>query len=62
MTIVDDHAPVDVTLTGAVETLTAATDPALVGELGASGSLLVEGEPRAVRRVGKLFEAPRVRG
>ncbi len=31
---VDADAPADVTLTGAVETLTAAMDPALVGELG----------------------------
>jgi len=59
---VDDEAPADVTLTGAAEALAAAMDPGRVGELVASGALTIEGDPRAVRRLGKLFEAPRVRG
>jgi hypothetical protein len=27
-----------------------------------AGALTIEGDPRAVRRLGKLFEAPRARG
>lgn len=59
---VDDDALADVTLTGAAEALAAAMDPACVGELVTAGALTIEGDPRAVRRLGKLFEAPRARG
>jgi DNA-binding HxlR family transcriptional regulator len=59
---IDDDAPADVTLTGAAEALAAAMDPGRVGELVAAGALTIEGEPRAVRRLGKVFDAPRARG
>jgi DNA-binding HxlR family transcriptional regulator len=59
---VDDDAPADVTLTGAAETLAAAMDPGRVGELVGAGALTIEGDPRAVRRLGKMFDAPRARG
>ena len=60
--VADDDAPADVTLTGTAETLAAAMDPARVVDLVTSGALSIEGKPRDVRRVGALFEAPRVRG
>lgn len=53
-----DDDPVDVTLTGAAETLTAAMDPVRVGDLVASGALTVDGDPRAVRRFARLFDSP----
>lgn len=55
-----DDVPVDVTLTGAAETLSAAMDPDRVGDLVASGLLAIDGDPRAVRRFARLFTSPRV--
>ena len=57
----DDDAPVDVTLTGEVEVLAAAMDPDRVPDLVSSGALHITGEPRAVRRLAKVFSPPRAR-
>jgi DNA-binding HxlR family transcriptional regulator len=56
---VDDETPVDVTLTGEAETLAAAMDPDRVADLVTAGRLQIDGDPEMVRRLGKLFDAPR---
>ena len=53
-----DDAAVDVTLTGKVEALAAAMDPRRVPDLVAAGQLHIDGEPRAVRRLAKVFDTP----
>ena len=55
---VGDDAAVDVTLTGQAEVLAAAMDPHRVGDLVAAGQLHIDGEPRAVRRLAKVFDSP----
>ncbi|MGV0835899.1 winged helix-turn-helix transcriptional regulator [Mycolicibacterium thermoresistibile] len=55
----DDDAPVDVTLTGDVEVLAAALDPANVPPLLDSGRLRLDGTEHAVQRLAKAF-APRL--
>lgn len=56
----DDVAP-DVVLTGEVDVLAAATDPARVDDLVAAGRLHVAGGPEAVRQLAEVFTPPRVR-
>ncbi|WP_102143729.1 winged helix-turn-helix transcriptional regulator [Mycobacterium hubeiense] len=58
---VDDDTAVDVTLTGDVDVLAAAMDPGRVPALVADGKLNIDGDPRAVRRLAKVFAPPRVR-
>lgn len=58
--VADDVTP-DVTLTGDVDTLAAATDPDRVEELIGAGRLHVAGEPGALRQLVKVFAPARVR-
>lgn len=58
--VVDDDVRPDVILTGSAEALAVAMDPRRITELVESGVLTIDGEPRAVRRAGRLFAVPRV--
>lgn len=58
---VGDDTPADVTLTGQIDVLLGATDPARVDDLVAAGRLHVAGDPAAVRRLAGIFESPRIR-
>uniref|UniRef100_A0A5Q5BNQ1 Transcriptional regulator, HxlR family n=2 Tax=unclassified Mycobacterium TaxID=2642494 RepID=A0A5Q5BNQ1_MYCSS len=59
--LVGDEVAPDVVLTGEVDVLAAATDPARVDELVAAGRLHVAGAPEAVRQLAEVFTPPRVR-
>lgn len=59
--LVGDEVAPDVVLTGEVDVLAAATDPARVDELVAAGRLHVAGAPEAVRLLAEVFTPPRVR-
>lgn len=59
--LVGDEVAPDVVLTGEVDVLAAATDPARVEELAAAGRLHVAGAPEAVRQLAEVFTPPRVR-
>ena len=53
---VGPEAPVDVTLTGAVEDLVAAVDPAQAARLVAAGRVTVEGRPAKTRALAAAFD------
>ncbi|WP_116997393.1 winged helix-turn-helix transcriptional regulator [Desertimonas flava] len=55
VTVSDADAPPHVTLTGSLEAIAAALDPQAAAELVASGQLTVEGAPRRVRQLSRLF-------
>ncbi|NKZ14204.1 transcriptional regulator [Mycolicibacterium septicum DSM 44393] len=57
----EDGTVPDVTLTGEAEVLGAAMDPAQVPALVADGSLVIDGDPAAVRQLAKVFAPPRIR-
>lgn len=59
--LIGDEVAPDVVLTGEVDVLAAATDPARVDELVAAGRLHVAGAPEAVRELAAVFTPPRVR-
>jgi DNA-binding HxlR family transcriptional regulator len=59
--LVGDDVTPDVVLTGEVDVLAAATDPARVDELVEAGRLHVAGAPEAVRQLAEVFTPPRVR-
>lgn len=58
---VDEDTAADVTLRGEVDVLAAALDPQQVPALLSDGQLQIDGDPRAVRRLAKVFAPPRVR-
>lgn len=57
----DSDVTPDVVLTGEVDVLAAATDPARVDELVAAGRLHVAGATEAVRQLAEVFTPPRTR-
>lgn len=59
--VVDDDVPPDVVLTGEVDVLAAATDPARVDELVSAGRLHIAGDPEAIRQLPEMFTPPRAR-
>ncbi|WP_135457193.1 winged helix-turn-helix transcriptional regulator [Mycobacterium sp. DL99] len=57
----EDGTAADVTLMGEAEVLGAAMDPAQVPALLADGSLVIDGDPAAVRQLARVFAPPRIR-